>query len=306
MPDSDHPKRVFSLFGYCAMLADTTLIWVFTIIAGLISGSVVGCGSTETTRDDPLSPYVEEASSVLAVDAPMGGASDPAARGWSVLIAVVPTNRPRDAEEMLGTVQSAGLGEAYLVERSGRSAVVYGSYDDPGSDDAQAGLQRVREMQIGGMTPFAAAILIPPPAAMAQSSGNEFDLRTVKARVGERAVYTLQVAVYGRSDLEKATPEDLKVFRAQAEQAVIEMRADGHDAFFYHGPNSSSVTIGVFDEDDHDGTTVPPVESVRLRVLRKEFPNNLLNGEGLMETVRTERGPVKRLQASRLVAIPQK
>lgn len=301
MPDSDRRKLVFRLFGYGNPCAKATLIGV----VGVFLTPIAGCASGEKD-DDGLAPYAEQSEAVLS---PIAGAGDAAAkpgRGWSVLIAVVPTNRQSDADQMLATVQASGLGDAYLADRSGRAAVVLGSFDDPGSEMAQAALTRVRETEIGGVAPFAAAILIPPPAGQAQSTGNENDLRTVHARLGDRAVYTLQVAVYGRGDFEKPTEEDLRAFRAQAELAVAEMRSEGDEAYFYHGPNSSSVTVGVFDHDDHDGSTVPPVESARLRQLRKKYPNNLLNGEGLMETVRTERGPVKRLQASRLVAIPKK
>lgn len=292
LPQTAHPKPVFRLFGYVSIALSFAL-------------ALPGCGET---RDEPgLDDYAERSSAVLAPDpvsAPAGG--EEGERGWSVLVAMVPSGRQADAQAMLSTVRSAGLPDAYIAERSGRPAIAFGSFDDPASDDAQAGLARVRAVEVAGMRPFATAVLMPPPAAKSTGEAASYDLRGVYERLGDAAVYTLQVGVYGRADFQRPAEDELELFRDQAEQAVATLRADGEQAFFYHGPNSSSVTIGVFSEDDHDGSTMPAVESPALRALRKRFPNNLLNGEGLMETVKTERGPVKRLQASRLVAIPKK
>ena len=99
---------------------------------------------------------------------------------------------------------------------------------------------------------------------------------------------------------------DLRRFRGQAERTARALRSQGVEAFYYHGPNMSMVTVGVLGEDDHDGSTQPPVESARLRRLRRDHPHNLLNDEILMEPVLTERGIVQRAQASRLVAIPSR
>ncbi len=66
------------------------------------------------------------------------------------------------------------------------------------------------------------------------------------------------------------------------------------------------VTIGVFGEVDFDATTTPPMESMRLRELRKRFPHNYLNGQGINETLSTSTGQrVTRLQPSSLVGIPK-
>lgn len=311
MRHSDHPKPVFSLFGYRPYVLTTPGFGVSLALIALAGTLLVGCSSGPDRDDDrarsgqELSDYAAQSAAVLAPDAGASAAQQPG-RGWSVLVAIVPTNRVSDAEQMLGTVQASGLGDAYLTERSGRRAVVLGSFVDPASEGAQAALNRVRRTQVGGLAPFATAILIPPDAPQGGSGSDEFDLRSVYARLGNSAVYTLQVAVYGRADFEKPSAEDLEAFRKQAELAVAQMRSDGVEAYYYHGPNTSSVTVGIFDEDDHDGSTVPPVESARLRNIREQYPHNLLNGEGLMETVRTERGSVKRLQASRLVAVPKK
>lgn len=298
-PQIAHRKRVFSLFGYRAGFAAPWFAGVWCVLLALLWG----CGERRAVdNSEALRPYAEQAGAVLSQDAGGGAA---AGDGWSVLVAVVPTNREEDAQAMLGTVRSAGLGAARVAMHNGRRVIVYGSWGDPGAEEAQQGLAAVRGAQIGGVTPFAAAVMIPPAAPAGAAANNEFDLRGVKARLGGDAVYTLQVGVYARGDFQKPSEQELGLFRREAERAVAELRAQGEQAFFYHGPNRSSVTVGVFGEDDHDGSTRPPVESVRLRSVRERFPHCLLNGEGLMETVQTERGPVKRLQPSYLVAIPK-
>ncbi|RMH25941.1 MAG: hypothetical protein D6692_10105 [Planctomycetota bacterium] len=292
-----HRKRVFSLFGYRTGVAAHWFVGVWCVLLALLWG----CGQRRAVdNSEALRAYAEQAGAVLSPDAG-GGAS--VVEGWSVLVAVVPTNREEDAEAMLETVRSAGLGGARVAMHNGRRVIVYGSWDDPGAEEAQRGLAAVRGLQIGGVTPFAAAVMIPPAAPA--GAKDEFDLRGVKARLGDDAVYTLQVGVYARGDFQKPSEQEIALFRRSAERAVAELRAQGEQAFFYHGPNRSSVTVGVFGEDDHDGSTRPAVESARLRALRERFPHCLLNGEGLMETVQTERGPVKRLQPSYLVAIPK-
>ncbi|MCC5824178.1 MAG: hypothetical protein LAT64_04215 [Phycisphaerales bacterium] len=212
-----------------------------------------------------------------------------------------------DAERMLSTIQAAGLSGSYIAVRDRRPVIAYGRYDEPGDPEAQAGLRRVRETNVGDVNPFGAAMLIPPTAARAGSDADEANLRTVRQRMSRRdAAYTLQIGAYGRPDFSRPTEEELRVFRREAEQAVRQLRAEGETAFYYHGPNMSMVTIGVFSETDHDGSTQPPIESIRLRQIRQKHPHNLLNGEGIMETVRTETGSIRRLQASRLVAIPER
>lgn len=279
-------------WGSVPMVLTTTLIW--------------GCQSGQQSTDpQALRPFAEEAAGVFAVDetAQDGGVVEPT--WWSVLVAAVPSGRMDDAERILETVRAAGLPGAYIAVRDKRPVIAFGRYDDPAQPEAQAGLQTVRQAQIGGVTPFGAAMLM-PPGVVVGDAGNVMDLRTVRARLGDSARYTLQIGAYGRGDLQRPTQEELALFRREAERAAAQLRGGGEDAYFYHGPNRSSVTIGVFGEDDLDATTTPPIESPRLRDLRKRYPNNLLNGEGIMETVQTERGPHKRLQATRLVAIPDK
>jgi hypothetical protein len=294
-------KAVFRLFGYRAGFARTLQLGVY----GLWTPLIVGCGSAETRDQKALDPYAREAAGVFAIDQSATGTPTESA-WWSVLVATVPSGRMDDAQRMLDTVHTTGLTGAYLALRDKRPIIAYGRFDDPAQPEAQAGLKRVRETNISGMNPFGAAMLIPPAAQRTGSETDELNLRSVRARLTRsEAAYTLQVAVYARPDMGRPTPEELALFQREAERAARQLRADGEVAFYYHGPNMSMVTVGIFSEDDHDGETQPPIESVRLRQARQTHPYNLLNGQGINETVRTASGgSAQRLQSSRLVAIP--
>jgi len=181
--------------------------------------------------------------------------------------------------------------------------LVYGRYADPLSARARADAQRIRDLVVDGKRPFAGAVLVresdPTPTTGRLA---RYDLRNAKKLFGADAVYTLQIGVYAREDDRRPTREDLASFRSSAEQAVEDLRRAGDQAFFYHGPNGSMVTVGVFSEDDIDLTVVPEIESPRLREVRARHPHNLLNGLGVRETRRGS--DEETLQASRLVLIP--
>jgi|GEM_PF-1838132 len=140
----------------------------------------------------------------------------------------------------------------------------------------------------------------------------QYDLTGVRVRLGEQAVYTLQVARYGRIRNEQPTPEELASARSAAEQAVLALRKAGDEAYFFHGPFGSSVTVGVFGEADYvaqvrgpDGamtTLQRPYESPLLTALRVKFPHNLVNGKTY--EVRNKGADEATTQSSFLVRIP--
>ncbi len=265
--------------------------------------AIGGCSGTTRDTDSPtLNEYGEQAQSVLSPDS--GGKA--AGGEWSIVLSRVASGRADHAEMMLGTIQQqGGLGSAYIDERSNGVVIAYGHYT--GSDDprAKSELKRVRAMTLNGGTPFAGAYLAPPSRTDLQGSNAEFDLRNVKSRVGENAVYTLQIGVYGSDNLSTPTAGELAEFRRAAELAVVNLRAENVEAFYYHGASRSMVTVGVFSRDDYDATVTPAIESSPLRDARKRFPHNTLNGMGIRETVMTEQGRTKRMQRSQLVEIPK-
>ena len=200
----------------------------------------------------------------------------------------------------------AGLTQARLEKRDKATVILYGRYDGPDSSKARKDLARIRTLKIDGSQPFNAALLSPPAPKNLAGSIPEFDLRNAKKLFGkDKALYTLQVAVYGKGNRSAASESDLKTFRKAAEQATVLLRRDGELAFYYHGSEMSIVTVGIFGQDDYDPLNKPGVESPAMVQAKQLHPLNLLNGKGIREYFRqTDGSSVDRLQPSQLVAVP--
>lgn len=326
----DDHKGVFSLFG----LVGCHGLWCLVSGIGLFSGAfLAGCGGeqhrTQEQAQNDGSYYTDQSRAVfapdpqsktpdamLADDRPLWEIGDerpaPDAQpaqtqpigGWSIVLSKLGRSNMQRAQELLRVIQEqAGLREAFIESRSEGLVIAYGSY--LGREAAQKDLERVRKTQLLGTTPFESAIVTPPASGELRGTNPAWDLRTVKERYGKRAVYTLQIGLYGRSDYQTPKGEDLAQFRRAAEDAVRDLRSKGEIAFYYHAPARSMVTVGVFGEKDFDSTLRPPFQSPGLKAVRDRFPNNLLNGQGINETIRTESGRVTRMQSSQLVAIPE-
>lgn len=272
-----------------------------------------GCGTTRNRASEPAPTMLDVFGRPVQVSPSWSGSTQDAVRmpaqagpkGWTIAIAAVDDSA--EAANMLSRVRTIGrLPDAFLMERNGRYVVALGSFADPGDRLAQLELDRVRSIEIEGQKPYAHAFLAPPSGELARGSIPEYDLRNARAQYGKKALYTLQIAVYGREDNQRPSDADLQQFRQAAEKAAVALRQAGELAFYYHGPNRSMVTVGVFGEDDvrvEDGFTI---ESPRLTVARTRHPLNLLNGRTIVEKVRTSTGAiVDRDQASFLVSIPK-
>lgn len=284
---------------------------VMMVLLGLLCAAPL----TACQQDRPQRPSLAEEGRELFGTGPdraksgvPGEAGTAATNGWSIVIVAFrgPT-QDADALAGLSRVRTVGnLPAAYLEKRGETTVIALGRYSGPNDPRAQADLDRVRALQVEGQRPFAAAVLAPPPGAAAPGAYPEFDLRNVRRLQGDWALYTLQVGVYSRETGGPPSPEELAEFRKAAEAAVVQLRHEGHQAFYYHGPNRSMVTVGLFGKDDFD-PQVPGVSSAALRQMREAFPHNLLNGRGIRERLPGRPGndpDAWRLQASTLVAVP--
>ncbi len=242
---------------------------------------------TARTRDAGVNPFASPAS------------------GWSIIIANVPGSNRVIGEQMLSQVRADGrLPSAALVERGDKLVIAVGSFAEPTSADARRELERVQQTVVRGQLPYAGAFFS-PPVVSAETSESPHDLRSVKASFGKDALYTLQVGVYGYADGRVPPPDELALFRETAEDAVSDLRAQGELAFYYHDRARSMVTVGVFGPEDHDASVRPPLESPRLVQSRRRHEFNLLNGQGVKQTVRGPDGQRRSVfQKSFLVAIP--
>lgn len=214
--------------------------------------------------------------------------------GWVIVLELVPgEDAERAARERIGPISSTlSRTDISLQKRKNGVAIVLGRYDSPQSPRAQADLERVRNTVVSGRRPYAGAFLMPPPQENDPGRIPELNLANASRLFGKDALYTLQIGVYESPDKNTA--------KRAAEQAALALRSEGELAFYYHGPNRSMVTVGVFGDRDIDDQRA--YVSPALRILRERYPLNLLNGQYPIIEKRPGQPDVK--QPSTLVNIP--
>lgn len=267
--------------------------------------ALVGCASTPD-----FDPPTSEGKKLFGGD---GSATSDNLNFWTIALKTFAGDdaRQRAEAELAEFSRVRGLEELFIMEREkpsssaaqqaewvNRAVICIGKENSPSSKEAIALLERVRKAKINGQTPFARAFYI-PPTGEAQSN---LDLRSAPRVFGPTAVYTLQVAAYGRADGKAPTERDIQDAREKAEEAVDELRRQGELAFYYHGPSMSMVTVGVFSHSDIQQESL----SYEIRNLMQRFPHNLYNGKGVSQTVVMSDGSRQKImQESFPVLIPQ-
>ncbi len=252
--------------------------------------TLLGCAASA-----PKSPPSSEGESLFGSAKSATNADD---NFWTIGLKPFagPDARLRAEQELTRLRGVKGLSEAFIINRGPRIIVCIGRVTSPSSTEAEALLERIRNVRDEGMKPFARAFYIPPTTEVA----SDLDLRSVPANYGKNAIYTLQIGVYGRADGKAPTEKDVAEARRKAEEAASDLRKQGELAFYYHGPSMSMVTVGVYGERDIQGSF-----SLELRDAMERFPNNLVNGKGVMQTVTTTDGRQEQiLQPSFPVLIP--
>jgi hypothetical protein len=221
-------------------------------------------------------------------------ARDPASRAWSIVVeSHIGKSALADAQARLAPISDALNRKDVFVRATERgAAIVVGLYEAPDAPQVREDLTTIRNTAIGQSLPFASAFLAPPPEVSDPGQLPELNLEAATKSYGARAQYTLQIAVYESAKRDEA--------KRAAEQAALQLRRDGELAFYYHGPNRSSVTLGVFSDNDFDAGLRP--KSPSLIALQQRYPLNLHNGQ--YPIVEKRPGEVDRKQPSMLVRIP--
>ncbi|MBL8764128.1 MAG: hypothetical protein JNM07_07655 [Phycisphaerae bacterium] len=236
------------------------------------------------------------------------GAGESESGSWAVVLAACRgADQEREAAAMLDRIRTTGgLPEAYSERRGKATILAVGRFDSPNAKEATATLARVRGMVIGGARPYAAAMLAPPGNVGGSSTMGrypQYELTRARARLGgsgpRSTLYTLQIGVYARDEVDFLSEADLAEVRRSAEEAVVRLRNGGEEAFYFHAPRRSMVTVGLFTADDFDSRR-PGQESDRLRAARQRHPNNLYNGAGYIDRKSGSTAP----QPSALVEVP--
>ncbi len=259
-----------------------------------ISASLAGCagGAGASSSGDLAS----EASQVFGEPGAAGarGGGGVVREGWTIILMSFQGDEARrQAEAILPRIQQeAGLTRAFVEDRKEGAVIAHGRYRGPGDPRAREDLEEIRGVLLGNAPAFPTAFLAPLAEGGAEGAIPELNLTRARELFGDRAQYTLQIAVYESAERRDAM--------AKAEQAAATLRREGELAFYYHGPTRSMVTIGVFNDDDFDPTT--GMMSADLRASRERHPHNLYNGTGI--EVRVGGQKEGRLQPSGLVQIP--
>lgn len=185
------------------------------------------------------------------------------------------TDAKAKADALTGQLhQQTALGDLWERNSNGEITLYCGHFMDPLSPAAKKALAAARAATIDGNQPFASVALVPMNDAASYYS-DPFNLKRYPG------YYTLQIGYYDKHFGSS--------FRQAAEEAVQTLRKDGVEAYYYHGPFLSMITVGLFTHDqafvkiqEHTGATIdayaPAVEA-----LQKKYPYNLGNGRTLIE-----------------------
>jgi len=270
------------------------------LLGGALWLAAVGCTEQRVVRSgwDSLDP---DAARARAVEQSGGsiGAIDEAdiahSSVWAIALGQVegPTHRADAARRRAQIAAASGMPEVWIVDEGDRSVIYHGRYDSPQNDRAQADLKRWQQLLAQRAAPVDLAALVPVQAGVDAGAGGH-DLRLAR----ERGVYTLQIGFFEN--------RDANVQRSGAETWVRKLRQEGIEAYYYHGPNRSVVTVGVFDEqaiEVNEGRV--EIVDPRLRELQRRFPHNLANGSVIVMRGESAGGRVtEENQPSFLVRIP--
>lgn len=251
----------------------TAMIVCVALVAALASCGPKPAEQSKPGIDVAEGPQLFKGRPRLGGDRPV--ASDDAA--WTIVLAAFRGDDHRAAAEgALPELQSVPeLQGAFVTTRGPASFVGIGRFAEPADPAAQAMLKRVRSIAVSGQQPFADSFIAPPATGGLAGSRPEYNLTRARETGGKGDLVTLQVGVYERIDVRTPSEQDLLEIRAAAEDAVTQLRREGEQAYYFHGPYRSMVTIGIFPEDDVVKKRHPGAAA-----LKKRNPYNLLNGQG--------------------------
>ena len=171
------------------------------------------------------------------------------------------------AERIAKELRDQGLPDVFTVEGAGLSSVCVGHYTSwkqPAADEMLRRVRIIRDAQ--GQYPFAGVMIVPVPEA---APTNPWPLEKANG------YFTLHVASWEAPG------------RTVAAQAYAkELRDQGYEAYVYHGPRLSMVTIGAFGTNIFDNPSKvgkagvkPKIVSPKVLALIQKFPRMRLDGQ---------------------------
>lgn len=236
----------------------------------MLLAAMGGCMSEPRRVSSTWDPFREKLADPGAAPRD-AGANDPrvvSPRGYAVELARFSgPDAPARAFELTARLRAqAGLAELWSADGPNLSTVYLGRFRDPRSDTARLAIKQAREAELDGMTLFANAEMVP------LSGGNTASLPELDLR-NHTGQYALQIGYF---DLGYGT-----AFRKAAEDRAQELRDQGHDAYYYHGPNRSLIAIGPYTYEQAF-IRVGQTDTYAATVLatQRQFPYNVRNDVG--------------------------
>ena len=171
-----------------------------------------------------------------------------------------------------------------------KAEVYRGRYFVPDGFAAQDDLRQTRMIALGDDYPFQNVELVSLSESERQISADPLNLKQYRGM----EMYSLQIAVYDDAFGAK--------FREAAEQAARVLRSDAVEAYYYHGPNRSMITVGLIPYQQAFDSQIgrADIYSQYVREMQRKFPYNLLNGRTIIESPNTDN---ERQQPSFLVPV---
>jgi hypothetical protein len=216
-----------------------TCIAIFSTALSLSCGG--GATSTNQTQDNTQSLAAPTANASPQKSIPQDPLPNiPKDAEWTILCATIggPDHAAQARSARAALLKQTKLPDWYIIHGEGRSTLYYGFYraiNDPKdakeSERAQNDRLAISNLAdpANGARLFSSVILTKLDTAD-PTAPPEWDLTRATG------VYSVQIAVFKDSPSRRST----------AVEAVRQARAAGHEAYFYHGPTSSSVCIGAW------------------------------------------------------------
>lgn len=241
---------------------------------------------SQGARMEALTP-LRGAGAALTLDQP----------NWAILLRKFTGRKAeQEAEQLVQRLQrETNMPDLWIGQLKDGWCVYRGRYLDRGGLDTLSDLRQTHMTRLDGKRPFENAQLERVDELLRRAAGlgtnNEMDLRAFF----NQGLWSLQIAVYD-ADFGEDYPK-------AAETAATELRKDGHQAYFYHGPHRSMVTVGLLTYEqawERQQIGQQDTYSAATRALREQFPYNLLNGRTIIEK---SKGQVLGEQPSALVKL---
>ncbi|MFP4144980.1 MAG: hypothetical protein ACOCTI_07115 [Phycisphaeraceae bacterium] len=254
----------------------TRMVGWLTLAALVLLGS--GCVETRIVRDGWADWYdladQDQSEQKRSVDAALPAASE---QMWAIHLASFDgKDRGEKATTFVRRLREECGADGWVREIGEEVHVYRGPFMQRRSDTARAALRETRSLSVPGFGRLRDAEMTAVPDTETEAE-SPWDLSNY------HNLYTLQIGFYD---------DNYQGSRWKAaEEAVRVLREEGHEAYFYHGPVRSMVTIGLFDYDEsHDPQPAPYDPQVRIdgpsetiRQLQEEFPYNLANGRTMIQ-----------------------